>query len=308
MQSNTDLNDFAERFERVRPLLVRHAYRMLGDYGEAEDAVQDAFLRWSRAAQTTEVEDDQAFLRTTVTHLCLDRLRSARARRESYVGPWLPEPVVQPAADGPESAAVLADDVSFALLLALERLDPLERAAFLLHDALGVPFSEVAQTLERSEEAVRKLASRARTRVQDGQRAPRVSRMKAARLRDRFLEALQHDDAAALQALLVEDVVLTSDGGGKVAAATVPVFGSDRVARFFIGVTRKGAAQIRRIELTEINGLPGYVVFDTQGVNLAMAFESDGDRIRNIYVVRNPDKLARVAAAFVKEPSQQLPT
>lgn len=305
---NADLEDFAERFERVRPLLVRHAYRMLGDYGEAEDAVQDAFLRWTRAAQNTEVEDDQAFLRTTVTHLCLDRLRSARARRESYVGPWLPEPVVQPAADGPESAAVLADDVSFALLLALERLDPLERAAFLLHDALGVPFSEVAQTLERSEEAVRKLASRARARVQDGQRAPRVPRTKAARLRDRFLEALQRDDAAALQALLVEDVVLMSDGGGKAVAATVPVFGSDHVTRFFIGVARKGAAQIRRFELTEINGLPGCVVLDEHGVFLAMAFETDGRRIRNIYVVRNPDKLARIATRFVKEPSQQLPT
>lgn len=294
----TDLDGFAERFERVRPVLVRHAYRMLGDYTEAEDAVQDAFLRWTRAAQTTVVEDDQAFLRTTVTHLCLDRLRSARARRESYVGPWLPEPVIHEAADGPENAAVLADDLSFALLLALERLDPLERAAFLLHDALGVPFSEVAQTLERSEEAVRKLASRARVRVQDAHRTPRVPRGKAAQLRDRFLEALQHDDAAALQALLVEDVVLTSDGGGKVAAAAVPVIGSDRVTKFFMGVAKKGGADVRRIEFTEINGLPGAVTFDSAGINLAVAFETDGDHIRAIYAVRNPDKLARLAESL----------
>jgi RNA polymerase sigma-70 factor (ECF subfamily) len=300
MQTDNGLNDFAGRFERVRPVLVRHAYRMLGDYSEAEDAVQDAFLRWTRAVQTTAVEDDQAFLRTTVTHLCLDRLRSARARRESYVGPWLPEPVVHEAADGPENAAVLADDLSFALLLALERLDPLERAAFLLHDALGVPFSEVAQTLERSEEAVRKLASRARARVQDAHRAPRVPRNKAAILRDRFLDALQHDDAAALQALLVEDVVLTSDGGGKAVAATVPVIGSDRVTKFFMGVAKKGGANVRRIEFTEINGLPGIVTFDSGGIDLAVAFETDGERIHAIYAVRNPDKLARLGKWFVR--------
>lgn len=292
-------NELAERFERVRPVLVRHAYRMLGDFGEAEDAVQDAFLRWTRAAQgQTRVEDDQAFLRTTVTHLCLDRLRSARARRESYVGPWLPEPVLHEGADAPEDAAVLADDLSFALLLALERLDPLERAAFLLHDALGVPFAEVAQTLDRSEEAVRKLASRARTRVQDSRRAPRVPHSKAAELRDRFLEALRRDDAAALQALLVEDVVLTSDGGGKAAAASVPVIGNQRVAKFFQGVVRKGIASMTRLEYAQINGLPGVVAFDEHGVNIAIAFETDGERIRAIYAVRNPDKLARLAEWF----------
>jgi RNA polymerase sigma-70 factor, ECF subfamily len=293
------VNELAERFERVRPVLVRHAYRMLGDFSEAEDAVQDAFLRWTRAAQSdTHVDDDQAFLRTTVTHLCLDRLRSARARRESYVGPWLPEPVLHEGTDAPEDAAVLADDLSFALLLALERLDPLERAAFLLHDALGVPFAEVAQTLDRSEEAVRKLASRARARVQDAHRAPRVPRDRAAELRDRFLDALRRDDAAALQALLVEDVVLTSDGGGKAAAATVPVIGSESVTKFFMGVVRKGAAEATRVENTEINGLPGMVAFDANGINTALAFETDGERIRAIYAIRNPDKLARLAEWF----------
>lgn len=294
MRNTSNVNDYAERFERARPVLVRHAYRMLGDFSEAEDAVQDAFLRWTRAAQTTQVEDDQAFLRTTVTHLCLDRLRSARARRESYVGPWLPEPVVYEAIDAPEDAAVLADDLSFALLLALERLDPLERAAFLLHDALGVPFSEVAQTLERSEEAVRKLASRARGRVHDAHRAPRVPRTKAAQLRDRFLDALSRDDAAALQALLVEDVVLTSDGGGKATAAMVPVVGNGRVTQFFMGVARKGLAQVTRMEFVEINGLPGMVAFDANGINMALVFETDGEHIRAIYAVRNPDKLARL--------------
>ena len=287
----------SDRFEGVRPVLLRHAYRMLGDYGAAEDAVQDAFLRWSGTNEEA-VRDDRAFLRTTVTHLCLDRLRSARARRETYVGPWLPEPIVHDAPDDPESAAVLADDLSFALLLALERLDPLERAAFLLHDALGVPFPEVAVTLNRSEEAVRKLASRARVRVRDARRAPRVPRSAAERLRDRFLDAMQREDAAALEALLVEDVVLTSDGGGKASAAIVPVLGSERVSRFFAGVARKGGQNIRRIELPHLNGMPGIVAFDDAGVNIALAFETDGVRIRAIYAVRNPDKLARLQTAL----------
>lgn len=140
-----------ERFEALRGPLVRHAYRMLGSYGDAEDVVQDAYLRWRTALDTTGVGDDAALLRTIVTRLCLDRLRSARARREVYVGPWLPEPVVSDGREDPETAAMLADDISFALLLALERLAPLERAAFLLHDVLDVSFGEVAQTLGRSE-------------------------------------------------------------------------------------------------------------------------------------------------------------
>ncbi len=137
----------AERFETLRRELVRHAYRMLGEYGEAEDVAQDAYLRWSAALDTTHVEDEHALARTIVTRLCLDRLRSARAKREVYVGPWLPEPVISEGNESPEAAATMADDISFALLLALERLAPLERAAFLLHDVLDVPFDEVASTL-----------------------------------------------------------------------------------------------------------------------------------------------------------------
>ncbi|HYL27180.1 MAG TPA: sigma-70 family RNA polymerase sigma factor, partial [Candidatus Nitrosotalea sp.] len=164
----------AERFEELRPLLVRHAYRMLGEYGEAEDVAQDAYLRWSAAFDAGNVNDDRALARTIVTRLCLDRLRSARARREVYVGPWLPEPVISESTNDPETAATLADDISFALLLALERLAPLERAAFLLHDVLDVPFTEVAKTLGRAEPAVRKLATRAREHVRDSGRHSRT--------------------------------------------------------------------------------------------------------------------------------------
>lgn len=287
-----------ERFESLRPILVRHAYRMLGQFTEAEDVVQDAFLRWSEASAHGSIDDDKAYLRTIVTRLCLDRLRSARARREVYVGPWLPEPVLSEEKEQPEAAAVLADDISFALMLALERLAPLERAAFLLHDALSVPFDEVAQTLGRSEEAVRKLASRAREHVRDANRRPATKRDEAVRLRDAFLAAITNDDAAALQQLLTDEVLFISDGGGKVPAATAPVTGPDRVTQLLLGLKRKGAASVRRIELITLNGLPGYVLFTDDGVNTVMALDLKDGKIASIYAVRNPDKLRAVAAAL----------
>jgi RNA polymerase sigma-70 factor (ECF subfamily) len=288
----------AERFETLRPFLVRHAYRMLGEYGEAEDVVQDAYLRWSEASAKQPVADDRAFLRTTVTRLCVDRLRSARARREVYVGPWLPEPVVSDIKDDPEASTLLADDISFALLLALERLAPLERAAFLLHDALSVPFDEVAQTLGRSEAAVRKLASRAREHVHDATRRSPTNREEALRLRDAFLEALNKDDAQALQRLLTEDVVFVSDGGGKVPAAMVPVSGPDRVTQLLMGLKRKGAAGLRRVDMVSLNGLPGFALYSDAGLETAMALEVVDGRIAAMYAVRNPDKLHRISESL----------
>lgn len=290
----------ADRFEGLRPQLVRHAYRMLGGYSDAEDAVQDAYLRWSQARDRSEIRDDLAFLRTTVTRLCLDRLRSARAKREVYVGPWLPEPVVSDAAENPEAAASLADDISFALLLALERLAPLERAAFLLHDVLDVPFDEVAQTLGRNEAAVRKLASRAREHVRDTNRR-RAARAEALRLRDLLLDAISNEDANALSKLLAEDVVFTSDGGGKAPAAAVPVVGRERVSTLLVGLKRKGGERIRSVQLVTLNGLPGIVLLSDDGVDTAMALDVDGEQVRALYAIRNPDKLRAVAAQLPKK-------
>jgi len=292
-----------DTFEALRPELTRHAYRMLGDCGEAEDAVQDTYLRWSDALQRTEVENDRAFLRSVTTRLCLDRLRSARVRREAYVGPWLPEPVVSDPNENPEAAAALADDVSFALLLALERLSPLERAAFLLHDGLDVPFEEVASMLGRSEPSVRRLASRARDHLRETRPRARVSHEDAIRLRDAFAAALQKEDPAALAELLTEDVVVTSDGGGKVSAATVPVAGRDRVGRMLLGLQRKGGASVKRVELAKINGLPGFVFFDERGVMQTLALELRDGRIAAMYVMRNPEKLVRVAERYAAQPS-----
>lgn len=288
--------DHAERFEELRATLVRHAYRMLGQYGDAEDVVQDAYLRWTDALGRTTIDDNQAYLRTTVTRLCLDRLRSARAKREIYIGPWLPEPVISDVKDDPQAAATVADDISFALMLTLERLAPLERASFLLHDVLDVPFTEVAQTLGRSELAVRKLASRARDHVRDEGRQSRADRAEMERVRDRLVQALQNDDPAMLKELLTEDVVFTSDGGGKADAATVPVAGSENVTKLLRGVMKKGAPQIARMEFVTLNGLPGMVTFGFAGeVRDTIALQIVGGRIAALYVTRNPDKLRTVS-------------
>jgi RNA polymerase sigma-70 factor (ECF subfamily) len=286
------------RFDRHRRALVRHAYRMLGEHADAEDIVHDAYLRWTTAAATSDVTDDRAYLRTIVTRLCLDRLRSARARREVYVGSWLPEPVLDDPPDDPQHLAALADDVSFALLLALERLSPLERAAFLLHDALDVPFAEIAQTLERSEAAVRRLASRGREHVRDAHRRAQVPREEALRLRDAFASALANDDLSALQRLLTSDVVFTSDGGGKVPAALVPVVGCDHVSRLLIGLRRKTLTQVRDVKLVTLNGMPGFVVLGDEGVLQALALEVWEGQIAALYAVRNPDKLRAIAKRF----------
>jgi RNA polymerase sigma-70 factor (ECF subfamily) len=206
--------------------------------------------------------------------------------------------VVADIKENPEASVLLADDISFALLLALERLAPLERAAFLLHDALSVPFDEVAHTLGRSETAVRKLASRAREHVRDATRRSQVKREEAERLRDAFLAALNNDDASALQNLLAEDVLFVSDGGGKVPSATVPVSGSERVTQLLIGLKRKGGAALRKVELVSLNGLPGFALYTDSGLETALALEVVDGRIAAMYAVRNPDKLRRISESL----------
>ncbi|HUA09257.1 MAG TPA: RNA polymerase sigma factor SigJ [Candidatus Acidoferrales bacterium] len=283
----------AELFERERARLVHHAYRMLGTMSDAEDVVQDAFVRWHRSERAS-VRDPHAFLRATVTHLALDRLRAQKRSRESYVGPWLPEPILVDESMTPEHVVTIAEDVSFAFLLALERLSPLERAAFLLHDALDVPFAEIARTLERSEESVRRLASRARRAIheQTPRRIPPA--LEADELRARFTAAVLSGDMAQITAILTDDVKLLSDGGGKKPAAINPVRGSDRVGRFLDGVARKGGvgADIRP---ATINGLPGFLLVVDGALEGLWALEPRGEKISAIYVSNNPEKLAAAA-------------
>jgi RNA polymerase sigma-70 factor, ECF subfamily len=285
-----------ELFGRERAGLVRHAYRMLGTMTDAEDVVQDAFVRWHRTDRPG-VRDPHAFLRATVTNLALDRLRERKRSRETYVGPWLPEPIVVDEKATPEHVVSIAEDVSFAFLLALERLSPLERAAFLLHDALDVPFAEIAQMLERSEESVRRLASRARHAIHES--APRriPPRVDADALRQRFTQAILSGDIARLQALLTDDVRLLADGGGKRAAALNPVLGLDHVSRFLIGVASRVRDEIKEARLATINGLPGLLLLGEDGLDSTWVLEPRGEKIAAVYVSRNPDKLAAVAEA-----------
>ncbi|MDD3800265.1 MAG: sigma-70 family RNA polymerase sigma factor, partial [Novosphingobium sp.] len=259
-----------------------------GSVAEAEDVVQDAWLRWSSAQD--EISAPAAWLNRVVTRLCLDRMKSARARRETYFGSWLPEPLVG-TTDPQES---IADDVTYSLMLALERLSPLERAAFLLHDVFDVPLTEVAESLEREPAAVRQLASRARKHVQSSRKRYVVDRAEAERIVGAFFTAVREGDAAALSTMLAEDVVLQSDGGGKVIAFPNVIHGPDRALRLLLGITRKfGRGEL--VERTWIDGLPGYISRDYAGNLQATAVDLRYGKVAAVYMIRNPDKLRHIA-------------
>ena len=280
-------------FESHRGALTGLAYRMLGSRAEAEDVVQDAYLRW-HAVDRDAVAEPRRYLGTVVTRLCLDRMKSARARREVYVGQWLPEPVVDETLDA-DAAGDLAHDLSVALMLVLERLSPLERASFLLHDVFGLDFSEVARMLQRGEAACRQLAARARTHIEEARPRFPASREQGARLAAAFAAAAQRGDVATLTKLLAEDAVLYSDGGGKRAAALNPINGADKIVRFLGGITRKNPAlSSMQVRPAMVNGLAGFVLREEDGAIDTLAFEHDGSRIVAIYVVRNPEKLRHV--------------
>jgi RNA polymerase sigma-70 factor (ECF subfamily) len=282
-------------FDPLRPKLTRVAYRMLGSAADAEDVVQEAFLRW-REVDMGEVLQPEAFLRRVVTRLALDVLKSAKRRREVYVGPWLPEPVLEP------EDAEEVDDVTLPLMLALERLSPLERAAFLLHDVFDYSFAQVAATLDRNEAACRQLASRARTRVREARPAgpaqtPRDQvDPKHAALLSAFLTASRSGDLDGLTKLLTADARLVADGGGKAQAALNVLEGAHRVAAFLAGAVKKGWTSDLRVELGTINGLPGAIISGPQGVVQTTAVELEGDLVKAIYVVRNPDKLKHITS------------
>jgi len=281
----------ADSFEPHRRFLVRLAYRMLGSVAEAEDAVQDAFLRWTDVDRDA-VAEPRGYLARTVSRLCLDRMKSARAHREHYVGTWLPEPLVDD--DGAAGSASFAGDLSVALLLTLERLSPLERAAFLLHDVFDMDYGDIAGVLERSEPACRQLAARGRDHVREGRPRFQASEDDSARLATAFHQAMVTGDVAAIAQLLHDDAVLYTDGGGKRSAARKPIYGKDKILRFIVGLAAKGRALPERIDRARINGLHGFVMQGAEGVE-TLALEIDGDRIVALYGVRNPDKLRHLS-------------
>jgi len=282
MAAATNIMDAAATFEPLRPRLVRVAYRMLGSVADAEDVVQDAFVRWM-AVNRSEVREPEAFLRRTVTRLCLDQLKSARKQRETYVGSWLPEPIVDDD---------LEQDVTLPLMLALERLSPLERAAFLLHDVFGLDFEEIAATIQRSPAACRQLAGRARTHVRDTRSRFPVDQNRGLEIANAFFKASREGDMGALGAMLAADVSLHADGGGKRPAQLEPIFGIDQVMlvhRKLSVVFRYYKSELVRIAM--INGLPGFVSREADGEVQTTALEIENGKIKAIYVVRNPDKL-----------------
>ena len=273
-----------------RRRLLGLAYRMLGSRSDAEDVVQDAYLRFVDAS---DVRNPEAFLVTVVTRLCLDRLRSARAQREIYVGPWLPEPVFDTDGLSADAATEFADDLSFALLLALDRLSPQERAAFLLHDVFDVPFSEIATMIDRSEPACRQLATRARRAVRDERPMSAAAPDHHAHLLQAFLEAVASGNLSQLTGLLRDDAVALTDGGGRKAAALNPVQGADKVARLFIGLAGKAVGRDVHIEPAMINGSIGALLYLDGELDHSISINVDGEKIAAIYLVRNPDKLRR---------------
>jgi RNA polymerase sigma-70 factor (ECF subfamily) len=282
--------DAAQSFEPHRPRLVRVAYRMLGSVADAEDVVQDAFLRWLDTERGA-VDLPEAYLVRIVTRLSLDVLKSARRRRETYVGPWLPEPVVETAEE--------PDDVTLPLLLALERLSPLERAAFLLHDVFGMSFDEVAKSIGRDAPAVRQLASRARQHVHDARPRFAVDEKQGHEFAAAFFAASQSGDLATLKSMLAADVVFTADGGGKRPAGPAPIVGLEPVLGLLGGLGRMfSRTPSRLLQYAIINGLPGYVTLEPDGLLQTTALDIRDGRITAVYVMRNPDKLRHLDAAI----------
>jgi RNA polymerase sigma-70 factor (TIGR02957 family) len=283
------------QFEAQRGRLFSIAYRILGSASDAEDAVQDAYLRWRTAAN---VRDAEAYLVRVVTRLAVDRLHSVRARREAYLGPWLPEPVLTgPGTAEPLDTVEQRESVSFAVLLLLERLSPTERAVFVLRGVFDYGYAELSGMLDITPDHCRKLYSRARAHLAEERRRFRASRQAHADLTRRLLAATSGGDLDRLQSLLCEDAVVLTDGGGRVRAALRPVIGRTAVARFLLGISPRGPAAVD-MALVEVNGTPGLIATDAGRLTSVGLVEGDGERARRIYVVVNPDKLRWVAVAL----------
>ncbi len=297
MSSSSSPNSNEALLDELRPASFAIAYRMLGSVAEAEDVVQEALLRVHRALEAGEqIESPRAFVATITTRLAIDELRSARARRERYVGEWLPEPILTDSRDDPAQHAEIADSLSIAMLVLLETLSPEQRAVLLLRDVFDYGYGEIAQIIGKNEDNVRQLASRARSHVDAGRPRFQSSREQRDELARRFFAAATQGDLAGLEALLAHDVVLTGDGGGKVPALGHPVAGRTRVAQTLMSWIRLGSrvpgASIREVE---VNGMPGALLLDGEGRLVGVwELEIGGGQIQGVNSVVNPDKLAHL--------------
>lgn len=276
-------------FTDLRPGLTRLAYRMLGSVADAEDIVQEAYLRWL-GVNPTDIREPAAFLRTIVTRLCLNLLKSARRQRETYIGPWLPEPVFEP------DETRIDDNITLPLMIALERLSPLERAAFLLHDVFGMGFNEIALVIDRETATCRKLASRARQNIHAARPRFSVPKDQGMKIASAFFTASRTGDLQALRDLLADDVAAYADGGGRVPATPVPLTGISAVMQRHMEMA-EGFAQSpsRLVRFAMIDGLPGFITIEAGNILQTTALQIERGRITALYVTRNPDKLGHLA-------------
>ena len=284
----------ADGFEPVRGRLFGLAYRMLGSRAEAEDVVQEAYVRWHQSDRDG-VRNAEAWLVTTATRLAIDRLRALKTEREAYTGPWLPEPIMQNTPPLPDRHLELASDLSLAFLVLLERLGPEERAAFLLHEVFDFGYPEIASVLDKSEDASRQIVHRARTRVRSARKRFDVTEAAKANLLRKFTEAMKARDEQTLLSLFAPDATWTADGGGRAAASPHPILGAERIARFVVGLQHRLQSDGATIEQVDVNGETGLLVRVDGRILAIMAIESDGERIHAVYAVVNPDKLPAIS-------------
>ncbi len=277
--------DRLQTFEQYRAMLFSMAYRMLGTISDAEDMVQETFLRWHKSSEV-DVHSPKSYLATTLTRLCLDHLKSACVKREEYVGPWLPEPIVTP----PDLDSNLAESLAVGFLLLLESLSPAERAVFLLREVFEFEYSEISEIVGKSEQNCRQLFRRARKQISERKPRFETSRADRDRLLQEFIHASSSGDLQGLVKLLKEDATLISDGGGKVASALNPIYGADRVTRFILGVIPKFPLGLT-MSLVEVNGVPGIAFYSGTDAYSVIVPEVTDNKISSIYIINNPDKL-----------------
>ncbi|MDS1139398.1 RNA polymerase sigma-70 factor [Pusillimonas sp. SM2304] len=290
------MDDDAQTFNQLRPRLQKIAYRMLGSVAEAEDVVQDAWLRWDAAARQ-RIDNPEAWLVTVTTRLAIDRLRAAKAQREHYSGIWLPEPQMTDLPPTPEEVSERADDVSMAYLILLERLTPEARAAFLLREVFDADYGQIAEVTGKTQAACRQLVSRAKAQLRDERPRFAVSPEKHHHLLQAFSQVLERGDFAGIHAFLAEDAVLMGDGGGRVSSFPKPMVGGRRIAQLFFAASLRYKRALH-IELAILNEQWALLRFIEGALESAQLFDIDDGRITHIYVQRNPDKLARIAAAY----------
>ncbi|MDV3348767.1 RNA polymerase sigma-70 factor [Leptolyngbyaceae cyanobacterium CCMR0082] len=304
--AKNDPIDRLDVFNQYRSLLFAIAYRMLGSVTDAEDMVQDTFLRWQQASEQS-IKSTQAYLTTIITRLCIDRLRSARVQREHYIGSWLPEPIVTESttnsATDPMTVAELADSLTMAFLVLLERLSPLERAVFLLREAFGYDYNEIGQIVEKKAATCRQIFRRARQHLADQRPRFQTSLQQQEQLTYKFMQASQQGDVQGLLDLLAKDITLWSDGGGQVVACLKPLHGAAKVAGFLRAIYRRAQklGWEYEVELAQINGQPGLVYTRDNTIETVVAIEIVDNRIQSLYFMRNPDKLKQSFSKAIAE-------